>query len=523
MSNNRQGFDQKQKKSGVLKPIIQFGLISGPFLSMVDSSVVNIALPVISSGFNSSLSSAQWILSGYLLALAAFLPVSAFLSKRFGARKVYFWSIVGFTTSSFLCALSPNLSSLIVTRVLQGALGAPLVPVAMDMLFRKGVVPGVSNQSSSEAQLSPLLGMVLFLAPALGPTLGGFLIGFFSWPSIFLINIPIGIVAGLTVQRYRHELDEKNKGSSIIIFDFPGSILLSLGLVLAIYGATEAPLIGWLSIQTLPFILVGFFLLAAYVIWALKRQNPAVNIKLIRHAQTALSLGISILASIVLFGVLFLLPVFMESFQGLSSLVTGLALLPQGLVTGVGTVFSSKLSGKLGTRFTVGLGMGILTITTAALLFLNTSTSVYVTAAILSGRGLALGLTIQPLLLATVGSLPREEVSDGNTLFNILERLGGTIGVSLLSTVFSLREQVRIGQVLAITGIIRSQLPSGLGDSSSFLSSLPPAIQVELTKAAVGGFHDTIALMSLVSLVGLGLALFIKDASRNPPANNEAM
>ena len=316
---------------------------------------------------------------------------------------------------------------------------------------------------------------------------------------------------------YKRQLDEKNEASKSTSFDFAGSILISLGLLLAVYGASEAPLIGWLSIQTLPFLIGGLALLVVYVIWALKRSNPAVNIKLLRHAQTALALGISILASIVLFGVLFLLPIFMESFQGISSFETGLALLPQGLVTGVGTIIGTKLPSKRGTKFTVSLGMGILAATTALLLVLNTSTPVWMTATILSGRGLALGLTIQPLLLATVGSLSGSEVSDGNTLFNILERLGGTIGVSLLSTVFTLREQFRIGQVLALLGINPSQISGGLGQSasSSFLASLPLSIRAELGNAAVSGFHDTIILMSVVSLIGLILAIFIKDRRKD--------
>jgi EmrB/QacA subfamily drug resistance transporter len=509
----RQRFVSRTERLG---PIVQFGLIAGPFLSMVDSSVVNIALPVISSDFHTGLAEIQWILSAYLLALAAFLPVSAFLSKRLGARQVYFWSIIGFTFSSFLCALSPNLDFLIFARVLQGALGAPLVPVAMDILFRKGIVPGSSNTNSETQELSPLLGIVLFLAPALGPTLGGFLIGYFGWPSIFLINVPIGIVAGVAVIRYKNILDKRNEASKSVGFDFLGSVLLSLGLVLAIYGASEAPLIGWFSIQTLPYLTGGLLLMIVYACRSVKRVNPAVNIKLVRHSQTALALAISVLASIVLFGVLFLLPVFMESFQGLSSFETGLVLLPQGLVTGVGTVIGTKLPERLGTRLTVAVGMGTLTATTAALLILNITTSPIVTATILSGRGLALGLTIQPLLLATIGSLSTNEISDGNTLFNILERLGGTIGVSLLSTVFTLREEFHIGLVLALLGINPSQVPGGIGQSSSsaFLSSLPTSVRTQLANAAVSGFHDTIILMSIVSLVGLGLAILIRDHRR---------
>jgi EmrB/QacA subfamily drug resistance transporter len=246
-----------------LKTWVQFALIAGPFLSMIDSSVVNIALPVIATNFHSSLVDAQWVLSGYLLALGALLPGSAFLSKRFGARRIYFYSVVGFTVASFLCAVSFSLSSLISFRVVQGALGAALVPVAMDILFGSTTIPsktgetnGFRDGSRVAGQISPMMGIVLFLAPAIGPTLGGFLVGYSGWPSIFLINVPIGILSAVLVRHYSQEIPQRMPDSRLR-FDLVGSVILSLGLLLAIYGASEGPQTSWLSPRALPFIATG--------------------------------------------------------------------------------------------------------------------------------------------------------------------------------------------------------------------------------------------------------------------------
>jgi predicted MFS family arabinose efflux permease len=268
----------------------------------------------------------------------------------------------------------------------------------------------------------------------------------------------------------------------------------------------------------LPFVVVGIALIAVYVLWALRNDHPAINLKLIKHLQTALALAISIIAAVVLFAVLFLLPVFMQSFQGLSPFVSGLALLPQGLVTGIGTVVGDKLSSKQGIRRTVIVGMTILTTATATLLFIGIGTPAWMIAALLSGRGLALGLTIQPLLLATIGSLTGSEIPDGNTLFNVFQRLGGTMGVSLLSTFFALREQLHIGQVLARIGINVNIAGSlGQSSSSSLLSLLPAAIRTQLGNAAASGFHDTILLLIAVSSVGLVLALTLKPSDAKGP------
>ena len=494
--------------TGRLKPLIQIALIVGPFLSMMDSSVVNVALPFISGDFNSSLTDAQWILSGYLLALAAVLPASAFLSKRYGAGRVYMLSIVGFTLASLLCALSSNLDSLIVTRFAQGAMGAPLVPIAMDMLFG-GSAERKEGASMMPTQISPLLGLVLFLAPALGPTLGGYLVAYAGWQSIFLINVPIGFVSVLLVYHYRHELGDATADSSAR-FDMIGSLLISVGLVLVIYAASEGPLVGWLSPQTLPFLVTGLVLIVAYVVWALRKEHPAVNLKLVRSSQTALALTISILAAVVLFSVLFLLPVFMESVQGISVMDTGLALLPQGLATGIGTVVGDRISRRTGIRFTVILGMAILTASTAGLLALNASTSAWVIAGILTGRGLALGLTIQPLLIDTIGRLSGKEIPDGNTLFNVFQRLGGTVGISLLSTYYQLRVQFHLTEVLQQYGIT---VPiNSVGQGGSLLSTLPAAVQSQLVNAEVSGFQETMMVLVAVTIVGLILAFFIKNS-----------
>jgi EmrB/QacA subfamily drug resistance transporter len=452
----------------------QFGLIAGPFLSMVDSNVVNVALPVMLTDFHSSLSSVQWVLSAYLLASGAALVSSPYLSKRFGASRVYLLSLLGFTAASGLCALAPGLEFLVLARVLQGALGAVMVPLAMDMLLGKG---GASKQ------ISPAFGIILFLAPALGPTLGGFLIGVAGWPSIFLINVPLGLLSALSISRgLKFQRPPRGEAPS---FDLAGAVVLAAGVVLALYGASEGPLVGWTTAGSFPYWASGTVLLAAYGMWAVRRPDPAVDLKLLREGQTALALAIITIASTVLFAMLFLLPVFIESIQGESATVTGLALLPQGVVTGVGTWIGDKLSKQRSARsirLTTLLGMVILTATTAMLLAVGIGTPDLEVAAILSGRGLALGLTIQPLLYATIGNLTDREVPDGNTLFNVMDRFGGSVGISLLATFFQLREQ--------------SYASSGLLGTAQ-----------QLAEAALRSFHDTILLLTVVSLLGAFLAL----------------
>ncbi len=489
--------------------VTQVGLLAGPFLSMVDSNIVNLALPTIATGLHTSLAGAQWTVSGYLLALAAMLAASAYLAKRFGARRVYLTSLLGFTAASALCAFAPTIGLLIAARALQGALGAPLTPLAMGMLLGKG---------GAGRRMSPAAGMLLFLAPALGPTVGGLLIPVAGWPSIFLVNVPFGIAGALAVLRMPGLAAER--GDPAVRFDPLGLILLAAGLALTTYGASQGPLDGWLAPGVWPCWVGGVCLLLAYVPWARRLPHPAVDLALLRCPQTALAIGLCCLTSVVLFAMLFLIPVFMQDIQGASPLVAGLTLFPQGIVTGLGTVLGMRCARRAGVRGSAALGLGILTVCTMALAPVGLDTPAWVTALILSGRGLAIGLTIQPLLMTMMGGLTTGQLADGNTLFNVAERLGGSVGIPLLATFFQVREQTRATGVMA--SLPRPAVRVGAlnqGLTAHAVAALPPLLRARLAQAAVGGFHDTIWLLAALSLLGVCGALLLRDA---PIGSNQA-
>ncbi len=484
-----------QARTRPLSLAAQAGLLAGPFLSMMDSNIVNVALPNIATQLHTSLNTALWIISGYLLALAAGLASSAYLAKRFGTRRVYLVSLIGFTLASALCALAPSIGFLIAIRAAQGALGAALVPLAMNMLL---------SEDSAARSMPPAAGMLLFLAPALGPTVGGLLIRVAGWPLVFLVNVPFGILGVLGTLRLPKQPSQAADPG--VRFDPLGMLLLAAGLVLAIYGATEGPQQGWSSLASWPYLAGGSALLLFYALWALRRAHPAVDLKLLRHGQPALSIALCTIASVVMFSMLVLVPVFLENLQGQLALVAGLVLLPQGLVTGIGLGIGNKLAARRGARLSAVLGLLLLTVSTAALLTVTLTTSPWVTALLLSGRGFAVGLTIQPLLLAMISGLAPAEVPDGNTLFNVAERLGGSIGISLLITFFTLREQDRIQQVLRPLGVRLGTISA----NNAAGAHLPPALSAQLAQAAVAGFHDTVWLLVAISALGALAALLLR-------------
>jgi len=468
-------------------------LLAGPLLSMIDSSVVNVAVPDLSRSLHASLASVQWTVSGYLLALAAVLPATSHLARRFGTVRVYGVSLAAFTAASVLCALAGNVGELVAARALQGAAGAPLVPLSMSLALG----PGGGRRGGIPASA----GVVLFLGPALGPTVGGLLVGTWGWPAIFLVNAPVGLAALLVLPTLarRGITDTRDPGAR---FDPFGLLLLSLGLAGALYGASEGPPHGWFSVRSLPFWTAGLALLATYGWWARHREHPAVDLRVLRRPQSALAVWLCTIAAVAMFSVLFLLPVLVQDLQGHSPLESGLVLLPQGVVMGLSTKWGMQLGERGWLRPVVVLGLLAIGVTTALLLLVDQRTALWTIALMMAGRGLGVGLVIQPLLMAMLSGLAERQLADANTLFSMAQRLGGSIGVGLLATLFTLRVTSRIS---AVVGPVKG--------SGTSLADVPAAVRPRVADAAVAAFHDTILVAGGVVVLGVVCALFVRRPS----------
>ena len=483
--------------------LVTFGLMTGPFLSMLDSNIVNVAIPTLARDFHTSLTSVQWTLSAYLLAQGGALALSPFLAKRFGTRRVYIAGVAAFTIASVLCASANSIGFLIAARALQGIAGASLVPLAMSMMM---------GPSGASRQMSPAAAILLFMAPAAGPTVGGLLIPAFGWQSIFLVNVPFGVLGILGALRLDSRLAPARQAGAVL--DGFGLVLLAVGLVFTLYGVSEGPLLGWWNPRVWPSWVVGLLSMAAYAVWGLRRERPAVDLKLVLEPQPALAVALSVITSAVLFAALFLVPIFMQTVQQMTVLQAGLALLPQGLVLGVATIAGSFINQRISTRLVVVVGMVLLTAMTAGLLTIDIQTPGWQTALILSGRGVAMGLVVTPLVFNTLSRVPAHESADANTLFNVVQRLGGSFGIAMLATFLQAREESHVTDVLRPLGVSTGSLDT----TGTGLASLPESVRHALGHAAVAGFHDTFLLLTAVSAAGILLALFVQDVKARKAA-----
>lgn len=412
--------------SGALSLGLLLAVAAGPLLSMVDSNVVTVAIPDIARALHTSAATAGWTLSGYLLALAVALPATTYLARRFGTVRVYLVALVGFTVTSAACAAGPSISALIVLRAAQGATAAPLIPLAMSLLYAR-------QASQTGSLVGPLL---FFLAPALGPTIGGVLLLVADWRVVFLINVPIGVVAAVMEARRRRALPADHPDPDAGL-DVKGLVLLALGLGLLIYAAGEASTSGWTSLNVWGAGLVGLILAAGYGLYARRQATPAVRLDLLAHAKTAVPVLLTGLAGVVLFAMLFLIPVFLQDRAGDSALAARLVLLPQGLAMGASTWLGQRAAKRLGLRTTITIGLVTLTVSTAVFALVTPSSPAWVVTAILTGRGTAIGLVITPLLDVLLLPLPAESMADATTVFNIAQRLGGSLGIAAIGSVYT--------------------------------------------------------------------------------------
>jgi len=427
--------------------VVQYALLAGPLLSMVDSSIVNVAAEPIARALDAPLTVVQWTVSGYLLGLGTGLAGTAYLARRYGTVPVYRVSLAAFTAASALCALSPGIGALIAFRAVQGLVAAPLVPLAMSMLLGRG---------GRARSISVAAGIMLFAAPALGPTVGGALIGAGGWRLIFAVNVPLGVVAVWAAKRLSSGVGSVRSGEKTE-FDLAGLIMLAAGVTLVLLGTSQGGTAGWGTATCLAPLLAGAALLAAYGRHAVRRAQPALDLSLFRQPVPALSMGLCALAAVVTWTAVFLLPVFVQTVQGRSALAAGIAMAPQAVVTGLSTALGQRgLLTRFTIRATVGAGFAALAAASLLLLTVEAATPLWLIAVILSVRSASIGLVITPLLIALTGPLPPDRMNDASTLFNVVERIAGSFGIGLLASLYAsvARSAAGLVHALHVTGIV---------------------------------------------------------------------
>jgi EmrB/QacA subfamily drug resistance transporter len=336
----------------------------GAFLSVLDTTIVNVALPYMQRAFHTDFETITWVVTGYFLAQAVVVPVTGYFSDLLTTKFVFLTSLALFTIGSACCALAPTIELLIGARVLQGIGGGALLPTTYAIIFRLFA-------PVERGAVTAVIGIPLVLAPAFGPTLGGYLATTFGWRAIFTINLPIGIVALLLVLlvlrgRSYEETQEREQGSQMRRtkqrFDLLGLGLPMTGFAALIFGMTEAGFRGWSDALVMGFLLGGAALLGVFIAVELRVSAPVLDVRLFRSWTFSISNLLLWAFAATFFGSLFLLLLFFENVQGQLALTTGELVISQGIATAVSMIISGKLYNRVGPRLLTTVGFALLTI-----------------------------------------------------------------------------------------------------------------------------------------------------------------
>jgi EmrB/QacA subfamily drug resistance transporter len=405
--------------------VISGVVILGMIMSILDTTIVNVALATLSHDLHSPLAQVQWVITGYLLALAAVIPVTGWAARRFGAKRVYLVSLVLFTLGSGLCGLSDSTTSLVIFRVMQGVGGGMIMPVAMMIMAhvagpqRVGRVMGVVS-------------MPAMLAPILGPVVGGLILQNLHWSWIFFVNVPIGVIAFILGWRMLPQTDSGVAGK----LDVLGVGLLSGGSALFIFGISE---LGSGAALGAPEVLLpaiaGLVLTVLFVLHALRVERPLLDVRLYANRVFAGASFVNFGLGAALFGAMILVPLYYQEVRGESVINTGLLNGPQGLGALVAMPLASRLTQRFGGGRVAFGGVSLLCISTIPLAFLGAHTSILAISLLLVVRGVSIGMSFMPAMNAAFASMRPEQISDATPQINVLMRLGGAIGTSVLAVV----------------------------------------------------------------------------------------
>ncbi|HEX4563521.1 MAG TPA: MDR family MFS transporter [Solirubrobacteraceae bacterium] len=405
--------------------VISGVVILGMIMSILDTTIVNVALHTLGRDLHSSISQVQWVITGYLLALAAVIPVTGWAARRFGAKQVYLLSLVLFTLGSAACGLAGSLPALVIFRVLQGVGGGMIMPVAQLIMAQ---VAGPRRMG----RVMGIVSMPAMLAPIFGPVLGGAILQNLHWSWIFFVNVPIGAVALVLGWRMLPHTDSGEAGK----LDLLGLFLLSVGSASFVYGLSKLGSGASLgSVAVLAPCAAGAALSGAFTLHALRIPRPLLDVRLYRNRVFAGASFTTFGLGAALFGALILVPLYYQEVRGQNVIDTGLLNGPQGIGALIAMPVAGRVTERLGGGRVTILGVSVLILSTIPLALVGAHTSIVLISLVLVVRGLSIGFSFMPAMSAAFAAMRPDQLSDATPQLNVVMRLGGAIGTAVLAVV----------------------------------------------------------------------------------------
>ena len=500
--------------------LIAISVALGALLEIVDTSIVNVALTEMQASLGATLSEVGWVVTSYAVANVIMLPLAAWLGDRFGKKRFFVFSLFAFIAASMLCGFSRSLGMLICARALQGLFGGGLLAKAQAILFE-------TFPKEEQASAQALFGVVAVAGPAIGPTLGGYIVTNLDWRWIFFINLPIGVVAISMATTFLPPDSKKVKSTGGI--DWLSLALLAIGL-----GALQTLLEegyddSWFES---PFItgmaFTAAFCLVTFVVRQLSTPHPVVELRVLRHRSLWAGCLVSAVIGMGLYGALFAVPIFAQSMLHFTAQQTGMMMLPGAIASAVTMPIVAVLLKRYDARVLIACGAIIVIVAMRMLGNLGPQTSANDLFWPLIIRGFGTVLMFLPMSMAALGTVPVAEVSNASGLYNLTRQLGGSIGIAILTTILSSREAFHRAVLVEKLGIsdvntlrrletlTAGMVAKGFDPIEAKRKALLLLDATVSTQAAVMSFADTFWIVALVFLVTMPLLTLLGKGKRGP-------
>jgi len=490
----------------------------GALLEVVDTSIVNVALTDMQNTLGATLSEVSWVVSGYAVANVIVLPMTAWLGDRFGKKRYFVFSLIGFTVASAMCGLATTLPLLIVARVLQGLMGGGLLAKAQAILFE-------TFPKEEQGVAQAFFGAIVIAGPAIGPTLGGYLVTNVNWRWIFFVNLPIGVLAVIMCSAaLPADVEHKTTGR----IDWLAIFLLAVGLGSLQTLLEEGNSEDWFSSRLICALFGSSIVALAAFVWrSLVSKEPVVDLRVLRYRSLWAGSILSVIVGMALYGALFAVPIFAQTLMGYTSQETGMLLLPSALASAVTMIMAGQVIRKVDARGALVVGALILVFAVHQLSTLTASTGADDFFWPLIIRSVGTVCMFLPLNMATLGPIPKKDIAKASGFFNLTRQLGGSIGVALLTLLLTQRQAFHravlvekmassdpavLERIRMLTGGFMAKGAVAYDATRQALAAMNGIVNRE---AAVMSFNDTFWATGVLILVFLPLVLLLGKVDKN--------
>ncbi len=476
-------------------------LFIGAFVALLNNTLLNVALPTIMVEFDVKPSVVQWLTTGYMLINGILIPASAFFIQKFSNRKIFLTAMVLFTLGTLLAMLAPAFGVLVAARMIQACGSALMMPLLMNVMLtafpieRRGTAMGI-------------FGLVMITAPAIGPTLSGWVIEHYTWRTLFGIVLPFAILT-LIYAFFKLRNITPNRDMKLDVFSL---ILSSVGFGGLLYGFSSAGDKGWDSLLVYGTIIVGAIALVTFIVRQLRMDDPMLDFKIYKHPMFALSSAISIVLSIAMFSGMILTPLYVQTIRGISPFHSGLLMLPGAIVMGLMSPVTGRLFDKYGARILAIIGLTITTVSTYYLSKLGMESGYYYIMMIYTIRMLGISMVMMPVMTNGLNQLPMISNPHGTAMNNTLQQVSGAIGSAILLTIMTKRMESTGAELFAET-----QASGNAPTTAEGLAKLKEQLEAQ---AMLDGINFSFLISTIVAIVALALSLFMKRVT--PPKNEKS-